>query len=271
MIKKVLALYGIIAAFTALVLVLTVTSPIKAATHKGYELPKDAKQISDTLYYLGTKKDPKSGEQVEGYAFIHRKDAEAKPVSGAAGARGATCYGFISKDAKWKNLENWVMNTANNSGLNGASLLSTQSNDITTWENAAAANVLGSGSTTNADLSLGANTLNDVNEVYFDSINNSNTIAVTTVWGIFSGPAANKKLVEWDQVFNTFYQWSLTGEAGKMDFGNISTHELGHALGLGDLYNGACSSQTMYGYASEGETNKLTLEPGDITGINVLY
>jgi hypothetical protein len=56
-----------------------------------------------------------------------------------------------------------------------------------------------------------------------------------------------------------------------MDFDNIATHELGHSCGLGDLYTSDCSQQTMYGYASNGETNKRTLECGDIAGISELY
>jgi hypothetical protein len=64
---------------------------------------------------------------------------------------------------------------------------------------------------------------------------------------------------------------SDSGEAGKMDFENIATHELGHSVGLGDLYTDACSEQTMYGYADNGETKKRTLEAGDIKGVQELY
>ncbi len=56
-----------------------------------------------------------------------------------------------------------------------------------------------------------------------------------------------------------------------MDFENIATHELGHSVGMGDLYTAECNQQTMYGYASNGETNKRTLESGDINGIRALY
>ncbi len=56
-----------------------------------------------------------------------------------------------------------------------------------------------------------------------------------------------------------------------MDFDNIATHELGHSFGLDDLYEDTCFEETMYGYASTGETNKRTLENGDITGIYTLY
>ena len=56
-----------------------------------------------------------------------------------------------------------------------------------------------------------------------------------------------------------------------MDLENIATHELGHGLGLGDLYKDACSDVTMFGYSTEGETKKRTLEPADIAGIQELY
>lgn len=67
------------------------------------------------------------------------------------------------------------------------------------------------------------------------------------------------------------FDWSLNGEAGKMDFENIATHELGHTFGLDDLFTEACSEETMYSFASTGETNKRTLEGGDIAGIIDLY
>lgn len=54
-------------------------------------------------------------------------------------------------------------------------------------------------------------------------------------------------------------------------FESIATHELGHSVGLDDLYDGSCSEQTMYGYATEGETKKRTLEAGDIAGVQELY
>ena len=37
------------------------------------------------------------------------------------------------------------------------------------------------------------------------------------------------------------------------------------------LRSAFCSEQTVYGYVSFGETKKITLEIGDINGINKLY
>ena len=56
-----------------------------------------------------------------------------------------------------------------------------------------------------------------------------------------------------------------------MDIRNIATHEAGHTLVLEDIYQDQFSGLTMYGYASEGEVNAISLEVADITGAQVLY
>jgi len=56
-----------------------------------------------------------------------------------------------------------------------------------------------------------------------------------------------------------------------MDLQNIATHELGHAVGLNDIYSGSCSYVTMYGYSTEGDIGKRTLEQPDITGLQTMY
>ncbi len=70
---------------------------------------------------------------------------------------------------------------------------------------------------------------------------------------------------------NTYYGWSLNGEAGKMDVQNIMTHELGHFCGIVDLYNNADYWLTMYGYSDFGETYKRTLGLSDILGLRAFY
>ena len=110
-----------------------------------------------------------------------------------------------------------------------------------------------------------------VNEVYFADIDESGVIGVTIVWGIFGGRPSGRMLVEWDQVYDDVsFDWSSAGEAGKMDFENIATHELGHTVGMGHP-DSSCIEETMYAYASLGETIKRTLNAGDIAGIQALY
>ncbi len=109
------------------------------------------------------------------------------------------------------------------------------------------------------------------NEVLFGNIDTPGAIAVAIVWGVFRGPPSGRGLVEWDMVFDDVdFGWSLSGEAGAMDFDNIATHEIGHAAGMGHP-DDSCTEETMYRYADLGETQKRDLNAGDIAGIDSLY
>lgn len=107
-----------------------------------------------------------------------------------------------------------------------------------------------------------------VNEVLFGIISDDRVIAQTTVWY----NSYTKAIVDFDIVFNVHFSWGdAKTNSAVMDIQNIATHELGHGFGLGDLYQRKWSDQTMYGYASLGETMKRTLASGDIAGIQALY
>ena len=113
------------------------------------------------------------------------------------------------------------------------------------------------------------------NVLVFGDLGSTSTIAVTYAW-ITRG--RTKVIVEFDIVFNTQFDWGNPGDTsdtlypvGFMDTENIVTHEMGHAVGLGDLYQSQNAKATMFGYASNGETWKRTLESGDIAGLDALY
>ncbi|MDP2664229.1 MAG: matrixin family metalloprotease [bacterium] len=247
---------------------------IPSGGHATVSIPEGAAEVAPGVFYLGISVD--NGRLVEGYAFVDYKKGFAKPPWAGGGKNGGTdtssCYGFLAKGAKWKVIEDWVVNPANTEGLTNSFILSNLSGDIGKWEAAAGADILGGGSVTSATLVADTNSPDKQNEVYFADIDSPGAIGVTIVWGIFGGPPFARELVEWDQVYDDVdFNWSSVGEAGKMDFENIATHELGHSVGMGDLYESTCSEQTMYGYASYGETKKQTLEAGDIAGIQKLY
>ena len=264
---------GVVVFFLTIFLGNAYVKKAEAISHPVISLPKNAKEVSPNLYDLGKKTDS-HGRELQGYAFVKRqenaKSSNSRKPGG--GSSTASCYSYLSKGAKWKSNEPWLMNTSNIRGLDDVELFSKQDVNIQKWENAASFNILGSGATTSAALSADFTTLDEINEVYFADISDPGVIGVTVVWGIFGGAPQSRELVSWDQVFDDVdFDWSLTGETGKMDFDNISTHELGHAVGMADLYDSNCSSMTMYGYASEGDTNKATLEDGDINGVSKLY
>ena len=189
---------------------------------------------------------------------------------GGNGGGGEKCYDFLAKGAKWKTVEPYIVDPTTE-WLKKLFVIENLAKDIDKWEDAAGVEILGDevvGDVDGADLV----SPDDKNEVYFADVEYEGAIAVAIIWGYFSGPPFARELVEWDIIFDDVdFDWSATGEAGKMDFENIATHELGHAVGLGDLYNTECSDQTMYGYSEYGETKKQTLESGDIAGVNDLY
>lgn len=109
---------------------------------------------------------------------------------------------------------------------------------------------------------------------------------MTIIWGYFSGPPGQRRIIEFDILYDTDFMWGdalnppqncSVNETGEicvpvpvMDLQNIATHEIGHGLGLGDLDAG-CAEETMYGYSWEGDVQKRDLNAGDITGIHKLY
>jgi len=267
--------------------------------NKEFALLKRAVEVAPGVFYLGKAFD--KGRIVEGYAFLIKDKKEfAKTVCGdgkchpvfedavicPADCGGevpdpepdptepdtSSCYTFLASGAKWKSVEPYLVDTANTRNLNDGFIRSNLATDIGKWENAVNGfDILGEEGTDAVDRNNIGN-LNGANEVMFADIDSQGAIGVTIIWGIFGGKPSNRVLVEWDMVFDDVdFDWSATGEAGKMDFENIATHELGHAVGMGDLYTSECSEQTMYGYAGYGETKKRTLESGDIAGINKLY
>ncbi len=299
--KKLLILTTILT-ITLIVLVTAVKPNLVPATNtKGNVLviiPENAVQLAPNVFSFGQTID-REGRIVEGRAIIHYKNKEpkAKPGtecgngicepgenankcsadcgSGSGETDASSCYGFLAKDAKWKIIEPYIIDTTNNAGLSSLEIKNTISTGIQTWEDAANKNILGEEVSGNINRSeIGS--LNNKNEVIFADVADSNAIAVTIIWGIFYGPPFNRELVEWDQIYDdTDFQWSsdctIENCSSKMDLPNIVIHELGHSFGLNDLYTVECSEQTMYGYAENGETKKRTLEAGDINGINKLY
>lgn len=283
MIKKIATL-GVIAIFLfVLAGVSAAVPPLETATLDTPGIKKilllPAAADNSNVISLGSKVDPGTGKVVEGLAIIHRKDNAVK--AGNAKPTQTTCYTYLSKGAKWKTVEPWLINPTNTRGLDGTTVFNLLAGGISKWEdatdgtvgNGGGVDVLGSGTTTSATLVADTSSPDNQNEVYFADISEPDVIAVTIVWGIFGGPISGRQLVEWDQVYDDVtFDWSAesAGVANKMDFDNIATHELGHSVGMGDLYN-SCTEETMYGFSSTAETKKRDLNNGDITGVNALY
>ncbi|MFC2027045.1 matrixin family metalloprotease, partial [Chloroflexota bacterium] len=134
-----------------------------------------------------------------------------------------------------------------------------------TWDNEVAADLFAYGGET----SLSGRKYNGQNTVSWARIAPKSTIAIATFW-YYSNPEDFDEIIEFDIVFNSFLNWGIE-LTDAFDVQNIATHEVGHVVGLGDLYDSDNSEQTMYGYGSIGETKKISLEEGDIKGAQAIY
>jgi hypothetical protein len=201
--------------------------------------------------------------------FVHYKKNGAIKSS-VKNTGGSACYGFISSGAKWKTTEDYIVNPTN-SGVDSALVSSDLSLGVDEWERYGGNAIFGN-QIVDINAFIVENSTDGKNVVTFGPIADTNTIAVTTIWGYFGGAARTRQIVEWDMKFNTVFHWGdATIDPTVMDIRNIATHELGHSAGMKDLYTTSCSAQTMYGYSDEGDIVKRDLASGDIFGIQSLY
>jgi hypothetical protein len=173
---------------------------------------------------------------------------------------------------------NYYVNLNGSGG--GDSFLTGIENSFQVWENNSSIDFyyVDSFATTPSSF-YGAGSTNNKNEVGWVDISKQypNAIAVTMVW---YNPAT-REISEIDMAMNKAFRWtqntidddpdSSYGDAGFYDVQNIATHEAGHWLMLGDLYNKPTTEQTMYGYGSTGEVKKRSLESGDLAGAKAIY
>ena len=144
-----------------------------------------------------------------------------------------------------------------------------------TFDNGVATNEWGIRSLDNV-----ADTHNVVGWANLDVYGFSNAIAVTMVWYNSAGVIQevdmafnNNTKFAWHQNDGNDELWDIGNytDAYDVDVQNIATHEAGHWLLLGDMYNKPAGEQTMFGISAEFDLEKRSLESGDIAGIGVIY
>lgn len=212
---------------------------------------------------------------LEKIVFIHYKKGFAKPPWAGGGKdkpSEAKCYEFLGRGVKWQELPvNYVIDPTY-SGLTEDFVANAISAGAEEWDAWTGAELFNDTYTIVYDGSWDNSAPDGRNELVFGDYPEEGVIGVTVIWGYFSGPPSLRKIVEFDVLFDTDFAWGdgiLNPTV--MDLHNIATHELGHGVGLGDVYETACGEVTMYGYSDYGEIQKRTLEQPDITGIQELY
>lgn len=78
--------------------------------------------------------------------------------------------------------------------------------------------------------------------------------------------------IELNEAYRTF-STACSGSAcdDSDDIQNTVTHEVGHVVGLSDLYESESEESTMYWSAAPGETKKRTLSDDDVLGLCSVY
>jgi hypothetical protein len=209
---------------------------------------------------------------LEKVVFIHYKKGFAKPPWAGGGAKETKCYDFLGKWVKWKSLPvEYVIDPNIPNDSSEEFVINAISAGAEEWDSHTEAELFGS-----YTIDYGASWDNDApdgrNELLFGNYPEEGVIAVTVIWGYFSGPPSSREIIEFDVLFDTDFTWgNAETNPEVMDLQNIATHELGHGVGLDDLYDSVCVEETMYGYSDYGEIKKRDLNAGDIAGIQKLY
>jgi len=203
--------------------------------------------------------------------FIHFKKGHAKPPwAGKDKEKETSCYEFIGKGLKLKSTAKYTINPTNMDGLEKGFIEDAIYYSFEEWNGYInfelfTENYLISDEAV-PGIKDGKNTLG------WGDYPKTGVIAVTTIWGYFTGPPQMREIIEFDIMFDTDFIWGdVETDEEVMDLQNIATHEIGHCAGMGDLYEINCSEETMYGYSDYGEIKKRDLNDGDIMGIQVLY
>lgn len=214
--------------------------------------PEDSPVINET----------EAGEWgLERIDFIHF----VKPDNPARPPKTETCYKLMG--VKWATFPvNYIINPENPQRLDELFITSAISTSAETWDAATSTELLNDSYSVDSNVQYGVQDYK--NAIAFGNYPQDNVIAVTSVWYTRVG----KRIVEFDMLFDTDFMWGdATNNTSLMDLQNIATHELGHAVGLSDIYSTSCSYVTMYGYSTEGDIEKRTLEAPDVAGIQKLY
>ena len=170
------------------------------------------------------------------------------------------------------NIKFYVKDDANlrNEGLNPTSVAAAVGAAANTWD-AAAGKELFSDSGVTVSSTVKADTYDKTNVAAWKYLSSApSALAYSRTWySLNKQGTPYYSALESDLSFNTRYGWSTSGS--NYDVQTVALHELGHTIGLGDLYGKSQftgdTRQIMHYYTGV----KRTLGNGDKTGAWVLY
>jgi hypothetical protein len=186
------------------------------------------------------------------------------------------CFAPISPGVRWREVENYILDTSNTQDLSSSFILEAWTRANKAWDNACPGRLLmGSRDTGGAIDGADFVAPDGKNEIYFANIAEDGVLGLTILWGIFdeNAPENARKIFEFDMIFNDadYTLGNAQQDRDVMDLQGLMTHELGHRHGAADIYDSECSGITMYGRTSYGKLTQRTIDPYSQEGICLLY
>ncbi|MHB8120099.1 MAG: matrixin family metalloprotease [Methanothrix sp.] len=120
-------------------------------------------------------------------------------------------------------------------GLSPSAVQSAVAAAANTWDAATNQNIFADSSLVTASTTVSADIYDRNNVVAWKPVSGS-ALAYSRTWFNYNKVDGYNTAVESDIVFNTGYTWRTDGLNGGFDVQSVALHELGHTLGLGDLY-----------------------------------
>lgn len=142
-----------------------------------------------------------------------------------------------------------------------------------TWEGTTSQNLFADTNTIEITRTKNADKYDGSNVIAFKPFSSAikNALAYSRTYYAYTKVGGYYSAKESDLCFNTLYDWDTSGAGNKCDMQSVAIHELGHTLGLGDLYTDPVFSgdkKQIMGYYTGV---KRTLGNGDKTGAWKLY
>ncbi len=182
------------------------TASAKPKKH-AFQLPSHALEVAPGLFYLGIAEDV-DFRPVQGFAIIHpRRGFGHKPGHGGGGnggggnggnkgnggGGGSTCFAFLANGARWKATEDYAVDPSNDDSLSAAFVTDSIEAALTAWDDEVGFDIFGDEINAVVD-GVDEVSPDGTNEFLFGNISDPGAIAVTIVWGIFSGPPRGREL-----------------------------------------------------------------------------
>ncbi len=194
---------------------------------------------------------------------------QSTPTGGRSTAYVLLGYRWNQKDPQIK----WFLRDdtkLKGEGLDKYAVQGAIANAANTWDAGTNQNLFADTSLVTISPTVKADTYDGSNTVAWNSFS-AGALAYARTWYRTSKVDGYYSAVESDINLNTAYSWSTTGTGSKIDVQSVLLHEMGHSIGLGDLYGksqfASDTRQVMHYYTGV----KRTLGNGDATGVWKLY